>query len=348
MEMEHMRVHRSFVALPIMLMVAFSIAGCTARSPQLQALSNHDSASSASINNAVTPAIYVADPQSNDVYVFSPSGTLTATLTGFKSPAGLAVDSVGNLYVADQANQVVKVFSPGGTTPFLTLDDGGFYPTGIVTDSADNVYVANLCSGAAGTVSCTGNGSVYKFPKGSSTHTTVYDTSAIHAPFYLAFEGTNKLLWADGWPTEGSTTPIVGHWSKPSSFVTSAIAIKFPGTLQFDKNDNLAVDDQVGPAKVSTLYVFPHGALPASSSFPLWTDTHTGCDVVAFALNSNDTDVWTACFKIILSSGSRPDIRHFIPGESQKIAYPGGGPPTLTIASGRYESGIAVAPVSGN
>lgn len=343
-----MGIYRPFTAMSACLAATLLVAGCAARELQLQAIPNHGAATSGAVKNAVSPAVYIADPATNDVYVYSPSGALTATLTGFKSPAGLAVDNVGNLYVADQANQVVKMFAPGGTTPMLTLDDSGFYPTGIVTDDADNVYVANLCSGAAGVVSCTGNGSVFKFPKGSSAHTTVYDTSAIHAPFYVAFEGVGKFLWVDGWTVEGGTTPIVGHWSKPSTFVPSAIAINHPGSMQFDKDDNLAVDDQVGQASASTLYVFPHGTPPASSSFPLWTEAHTSCDVVAFSLNSTDKDVWTACFKIALSGGAGPDIRHFAPGESQKIAYPGGGSPAMTIASGHYESGIAVAPLSGN
>lgn len=293
------------------------------------------------VRSTVTPQVYVSDPATNSVKILTPGGALTGTLTGFNSPAGLAVDNRGNLYVADQGNQVIKVFAPGKSTPIITLDDSGFYPTGIVTDAADNVYVASVCSGSPGTVTCTGPGSVYKYPKGSSAHSTVYDTSAIRAPYYVAFEGNGKLLWADGWTAQDGA-PVVGHWSSPKSFVASNISIVWPGGIQFDKNDNLAVDDQLGPSKVSTLYVFPHGAAPASSSFPLWTGyPSTNCDIVSFALAPDDAAVWTACFEIV--SGHR-----FVPGVSEKMAYPGGGSPTKSIANGTYGSGIAVAPVSGN
>jgi sugar lactone lactonase YvrE len=79
---------------------------------------------------------------------------LKATLN---SPAGLAVDRVGNLYLADSSNHRVRKISAAGTITTVAgtgragySGDGGlavkaelFDPQGIAVDSAGNVYIAD-------------------------------------------------------------------------------------------------------------------------------------------------------------------------------------------------------------
>ena len=340
-----MRIDRSSALLAAVILVVLMVVGCSTQPSQLHALPNGAAPAPQSIHaSAIIPETYIADAATNSVYIYSAAGVRTGSLTGFNEPAGLAVDGQGNLYVADEANQVVKGFAPGATTPFITLADAGFYPTSVAVDAAGNVYVSNYCSGSAGSIHCTGDGSVFKYAKGSTTHTAVFDTSMLHAPYAITFE-KGKYLWADGWATHGQQgSPTVGHWSKPSTFIASAISIQFPGGMEFDTSDNLAVDDQVGLGKIPTLYIFPHGSPPASASFPLWTEAHTYGNVIAFAINASNKSIWTAVFKIELATDI---MRRFTPGESQEFAYPGGGAPIKSISPGTYASGIAVAPASG-
>jgi hypothetical protein len=296
------------------------------------------------IDNVIKPEIYVANLGTNSVDIYSAAGRSTGHITGFNSPEGLAVDSKGNLYVADTGNQTISVFAPGTTTPLRTLNDPGFFPVGVVTDASGNVYVANICAGAAGTLSCTGDGSVLKYLAGQTTFHTAYKNTSILRPYFLAFDEKPGVLWADGFTTQNNGTPIVGSWTRASTFTASTIAINFPGAMQTDKNDNLAVDDQLGPTTScckSTLYVFPNGTPPASNSFVLSPATgSTACDVVSFALLASNGDLWTGCELFTTNPAT--------PGFSQKLPYPAGGAAIKTIASGTFVGAIATAPVSGN
>ena len=57
--------------------------------------------------------VYVANTGANDVLVFSPTGTLLATITGgFNQPGEVAVDAHGNIYVSDTLDDVVDVYGP--------------------------------------------------------------------------------------------------------------------------------------------------------------------------------------------------------------------------------------------
>jgi sugar lactone lactonase YvrE len=125
--------------------------------------------------------IYVADTAGgNQIHKISPSGTnwLFSTIAGaangssgsadgtnqnakFFGPAGIAVDSTGNLYVADSGNNTIRKMSPTGSNWVVTTiaglaghgnegsSDGTnnfarFYqPEGITIDSSNNLYVCD-------------------------------------------------------------------------------------------------------------------------------------------------------------------------------------------------------------
>ncbi len=110
--------------------------------------------------------IFVADTHNNLIRKISPDGVVT-TIAGrragsadtssvkFDGPAGIAVDTTGNLYATDWANDMIRKISPAGIVTNIagsgkpgSMDGTGsaasFYlPWGIAVDAHNNVYVAD-------------------------------------------------------------------------------------------------------------------------------------------------------------------------------------------------------------
>ena len=113
--------------------------------------------------------LYVADSSNNEIREVTPAGVVT-TLAGsttpghsdgsgasasFNLPAGVAVDSSGNVYVADFNNNEIRKIDPSGlvstlagsTTPGHSDGQGSsasfFGPNDVAIDSAGNVYVTD-------------------------------------------------------------------------------------------------------------------------------------------------------------------------------------------------------------
>ncbi len=108
--------------------------------------------------------IYVSE-FSCKIRMISPSG-MVSTLAGiggpgsangpgstasFNQPAGLAVDTAGNVYVADAGNNMIRKISPSGVVSTLVgpvppsnqIGPPLNYPTGVAVDASGNVYVAD-------------------------------------------------------------------------------------------------------------------------------------------------------------------------------------------------------------
>ena len=102
-----------------------------------------------------TFTLYIATP-----YTFTTlaglagtSGTNDGTGSGarFDGPAGVAVDSAGNIFVADIANQTIRKVTPSGVVTTIAGSPGIYgasisnlfiySPVGVAVDSADNVYM---------------------------------------------------------------------------------------------------------------------------------------------------------------------------------------------------------------
>lgn len=114
--------------------------------------------------------VFVADRDNATIRKVTPAGVVTtfagsAGMTGhtdgtgaaarFDNPAGVAVDSAGNVYVADAFNAVIRKITPAGAVTTLagagvggTTDGTGAAArfsvvTGVTVDGAGNVYVAD-------------------------------------------------------------------------------------------------------------------------------------------------------------------------------------------------------------
>ena len=107
--------------------------------------------------------LYAPSNSTKGVYVIDPSlGSATAITNGLTSPAGVTVDSAGNIYVADYNANKVFVYDPTGYGPTRTIgspgSDGGAQdgelqePTGVAVDSAGNVYVMDTPFFILGTI----------------------------------------------------------------------------------------------------------------------------------------------------------------------------------------------------
>jgi sugar lactone lactonase YvrE len=113
--------------------------------------------------------IYVADFDNHRIRLITTKGVVS-TLAGkgspgfadgnsqeaqFNNPAGVAVDSTGNVYVSDQANHCIRKISPAGQVTTLAgngktgFSDGNglssqfAFPTGIALDKKGNLLVAD-------------------------------------------------------------------------------------------------------------------------------------------------------------------------------------------------------------
>ena len=75
--------------------------------------------------------------------IFADGGQQTLPLTGLSSPAGLALDSVGNLYVADKGNSRVVELGVNASQSTVNLGTTTFAPSGVAVDAAANLYVAD-------------------------------------------------------------------------------------------------------------------------------------------------------------------------------------------------------------
>jgi RHS repeat-associated protein len=230
--------------------------------------------------------IYVADSGNNVIRRVTYDGIVT-TLAGsgrdddFKQPAGLAIDSAGNVYVADTGNSRIRLISPQGAV--MTLAGGGHegfadgaaaqalfkQPGGIAVDASGVIFVADtknnvirkIENGLVSTIAGTGHGGYadgngtlaeFKEPSGISVDDagTLYvaDTKnnlirrIVLTGVVSTLAGIGKSGWVDG-------DPVVAQFNQPGGIAfASAIYIADTG------NDALRI---IVPA-LHVAAVYPH------------------------------------------------------------------------------------------
>ena len=90
---------------------------------------------------------------------------VTLPFTGLNGPAGVAVDTAGNLYVTDvEHNRVVKLAAGSATQTVLPFT-GLNYPNGVAVDAAGDLYVTDEWQPSGGEA-----GGRVEHPDGAAVH----------------------------------------------------------------------------------------------------------------------------------------------------------------------------------
>lgn len=220
--------------------------------------------------------VYVADESNNEIRMITSAGVVTllagsaagtagnadgtGTAATFSSPAGIAIDSSGNLWVADSVNnEIRKIAMPGAvvttyagsTTPGLTNGTGIAAkfktPFGIAVDSSGNLYIADRGNNeirkidtAAGVTLLAGS------PTGAAGHANGTGGPAGAATFFLpsgvAVDSAGNVYVAD---TSNSEIRLIAAGPVVTTYAGSTSAGNTNGsatTAQFDFPYGIAID----------------------------------------------------------------------------------------------------------
>jgi hypothetical protein len=188
--------------------------------------------------------VFVSDRGNNVIRKISAGGIVTtvagtAGLMGssdgigqdvrFHSPAGIAVDAMGNLYVVDSPNNTIRKMTPTGVVSTIagtannTGSDDGYgasvsfnSPAGIAIDSVGNLFVADC-----------GNSTIRKIVQNGNV------TAAVNVPQPSIFPETGVVTTIAGMPTQFGAVDGAG----------SAARFGHKLSIAIDAADNIYVGD---------------------------------------------------------------------------------------------------------
>ena len=231
--------------------------------------------------------IYFADSGNNRIRKVNSSGVIStvagngtqgysgdggaATSAELNYPAGVAVDSSGNIYIATWDSRIRKVNSSGvistvagnGTNGYS--GDGGaansaelYYPDGIAVDSSGNIYIADIynnrirkvnSSGVISTVAGNGTGG-YSGDGGAATSAELY------YPYGIAVDSSGNIYIADSYNQ---------RIRKVSSIVAANVAS--PSTVYGNQNFSGFSKDPVNTSTGNYMYSMKDFEIPGKG-FP--------------------------------------------------------------------------------
>lgn len=199
--------------------------------------------------------VYIADTGNARIRMVNTSGVIStiagtgccsyggdggpATAASLYQPAGIAVDSSGNIYIADVVDSVIRKISNGTITTIAgKVGESGFYgdggaavnaslgqPQGVVVDSSGNVFIADTqdnvireisaSSGNISTVAGYGAQQGFGGDGGSATASSVYLDNptgvAVDSAgnIYIADKGNNRIREVTA--SDGKINTIAGN-----------------------------------------------------------------------------------------------------------------------------------------
>ncbi len=228
--------------------------------------------------------IYVADTGNNTIRRITSGGMVstfvglagnpgnadgTGTAAHFYGPAGVAVDSAGNVYVADTWNHTIRKITSGGASSTLAGLAGTYgtfdgtnstarfnSPTGIAVDSSGNLYVADYNNDTirkvtpAGVVTTiAGWAAIWGSADGSNGNALFYDPSGISVDgsghLYVVDSGNHTLrkIAPSGTNWVVSTVAGMAGVSGSTDGIGSAAEFYYPAGVAVGATGNVYVAD---------------------------------------------------------------------------------------------------------
>ena len=211
-----------------------------------------------------TVTVYAAGSSGN----IAPIATISGAATGLAYPAGIALDSSGNIYVANELTgntsssledypsiTVYPAGSKGNASPIAVIagDNTGLdYPQGIALDSGGNLY-------AKGYVEYVGD-TINAYPAGSNGNvspaaTIVGADTGLDGPDGIALDSGGNLYVSNGYggPVGGGSVTIYPAGSNgdavPIATITSSFTgISYASSIAVDSNGKIYVANEFGAA----------------------------------------------------------------------------------------------------
>ncbi len=228
--------------------------------------------------------VYIDDPGNRVVEKVTPSGTLSvfagivgssaaptpgpATNSGLGVPAGIGLDSSGDLYITDISHGDVEEVTPTGTLsiiagtgttgtptagPATSSQLGG--PFGIAVDTSGDVYIADANGNRVEKVTPGGTLSIIAGTgTGGAPTAGVAVSSKLNSPYAVAVDSSGNLYIGDynnhevEKVTPGGTLSIyagTGTPGTPTAGLATNANMGAPDGLVFDSSGDLYVDDYV-------------------------------------------------------------------------------------------------------
>ena len=199
----------------------------------------------------------------------------SGTAARFFKPAGLAIDSAGNVYVADMGNSTLRKISASGVVSTLaglpTIDglmDGTgsnawfSEPQALTLDSAGNIYVADTANAILRKVT----------PEGLVTTLALAGTAPLISsqPVSITISSGGSATFSVSAVGEA---PLSYQWKKNGTDLSGAITTSYsvaPATAFYEGNYTVAVTNAYGTTLSNTATLTVYTPLPANP------DTSTG------------------------------------------------------------------------